>query len=66
MKGLDHIKRGRFDLTLDEDQGCWGHVNRLIDQLLELITPLKDQIKVIKSTQSKSILAIFEFIRSIV
>jgi len=49
MEGLDHIKNVRLKLLIEPEQTILGRIGSCIVGVFDSITPLKTELKVIKS-----------------
>lgn len=49
MEGLDHVKNVRLKLLIEAEQTFLGRIGKLVINVFDSITPLKTELKLIKS-----------------
>lgn len=66
MKGLDYLRDVRLKIHLEEKKNFFGLIIQCIEFVIDWITPLKDQTKVIVATQIKPIQSFFIAFRGLI
>jgi hypothetical protein len=66
MKGFDYLNLRTVNLSVAPKKKWYNFVEEFVDTFFDRITPLKNEVKVIKGSQNKAIQAIFNFMREMI
>lgn len=63
MKGIEYASEYRLKINQEPKKKWYEIVLDSLNWLLEYLTPLKDEVKIIKATQTQGVYSFFNFMR---